>query len=1681
MRFLRARSGRRAMLGGLVLSVALAVDGLTPAAAVAPAAGDEGPVVGAFGVGDGLEAMIDERDGSAGFTLPVAGLALRWDSRVATVDRFALGPGWGLGLSTVDTVGGVRFFPPSGERPFPLDPTQPSGLAGYGVGDLRFDATPGGVLAGRADGVVGEVAYEYTLVELGRTTTYFDASGLPVARVTVHGERADWRWAPGATRPAQLVATVSTEGVITRLDWEREPGAVLVRPAANLPVAAADAADEAGGSGELDESGETDGAAEAGTWRIRLDGGRVVAVDDPLGGRIHVDFDGELWSRTVSPSGAVIEAAWHAYDDRVPRVRTIRTTDAMGGELGVREWRPAGAGLPSGWPQYGGEGELFFSGDPAFRYRTELSDGSTRVRSTYRSLHTLETRELIVSGGSGEHVLRAHAFAYPGGGNGALPDPDALPGNWSRPMSTEITHSDRLGASRVARGEYGVDDLGRTIRELGVDGTLTETEYDHGVPGDPLPPVGLAVRERVTAPDGAIVETRHTLNDERTVVIATETSAGEADARADVEPFTVTARVEYTVERDGFVSEQRVFPAGDATQPPVITRWRKAVDLGRGIRTITETLAAGSGAEATTSTTESLVHGGVVAEIDPLGNRATTTYDVLGRVIEQIDAAGRATTTAHERAGVEGRNAVTITTPDGVARTEELDPIGRTERLTDNLAGGTPTAGHERVVERRAYPDPGLVVVTDAWGATTSARQDALGREVETVTATGATTFTEYDDVANTVTTRVSPTRDPHDAAQVSVERFDASGRSVETSGTRADGRDVPLATARYDGFGRVVATDDGIRSTRIEHDVFGNAVSTDTTGAGEGRYARTIAERRFDGFGASIEKTLRGGPSGDEPVASAGTREFDALGRVSVERDQLDRESRTEYTPDGLVARLVSGSGQIVEHAHDPATRQSVATVTTSPVGDDVRLTIERDPLTDLPRAVFDPADRAGTAIRTSYDGFGNPTEVAYPDGRVIGFGYDEHGRRTRTTDAVGRTTQLDYDEAGRMVRAVQRDGESAGSAVLAEVEQRYDALGRVTELVRGNGVVTAYTYTSLSEIATETTTLGGDIVSAREYDYGPSGLVTERVDRLRDDATGTLSVKTATYEYDAFDRLIRSSTSDGDAEDAPRTIADYELTVGGDIRSERVAETRDAGDATVAREFEYSPLGELLAVTTDGVRAEQEYDAAGNLRLAADGAAFEYDAANRPVAETRAGQRTDSTYWADGSRRARSGDAGSVTFYWDGDELLTENHRGHPLAEGTASYLLGAGRHARTVAPDGGPSRADYFGTDRHGNVTELTDATGRPAVRYAYTDYGRATARAASDDGPDSPAREGLHRNPFQYAGGYADESGHLWLRVRSYDPGSMRFSTMDVADLLNGYHYADLNPIMMADPSGRTSRKDWTDHAAVAGLTTLFFAATVLSAVFTGGWSLSALGVIGVVADVAAMAMSFVRVDLDARSQRLDPVAERALFAGELVATLIGAVGAVHALGSAILGGARAMHRIESKLTHYEPAWLELYQDPKVVLQRWVRDTGAMTEQHVSGIHQLVGAAIDRVEASLTLHLARRNVSLQQQAAIAPISRAAAGNWLTRPLLAPSTVRRVTEQTRRSESTVKALTWHRRRLAEDAEAIEEGIAETIRAGGFWPPPSTVAAAGPGQVHSPAAWTTGPAARGSGHTKF
>jgi RHS repeat-associated protein len=418
--------------------VALALAAVAPAepAMADDAADPTSALVGDFSLGDGLEAMIDERDGALSFTLPAEGLRLGWSSRAAGDDPAGLGAGWGFDLGRVEVDGGVRVRTASG-RVFELDRSHESGLAGYGAHDLVFEAVEGRLPVREGGGE--PVGFRFALHELGGRSTYFGEGGDPVAEIdAVTGRRTDWSWSSAG----RLTGVTSADGVRTELDWQ--PDRLVIRPAASPARAPA--------------------PAPAPTV-VRWAEGGIHSITDPSGGHVDLEYAGGLVTRIAGVTGAITEVTWQRFDDAAPRVDRLRTTDGSGTELSARSWSRCGSELPTGWPARDRGGAL---PDPQASFGTQLSDGRSLVRSSYGALGTLRERRLITSTSSGEREVQAQSFSYPGDAHPGL-DPTALPPAWAEPSSATLRSTDARGGVREVTESFEYDEFGRPV--VGADGT----------------------------------------------------------------------------------------------------------------------------------------------------------------------------------------------------------------------------------------------------------------------------------------------------------------------------------------------------------------------------------------------------------------------------------------------------------------------------------------------------------------------------------------------------------------------------------------------------------------------------------------------------------------------------------------------------------------------------------------------------------------------------------------------------------------------------------------------------------------------------------------------------------------------------------------------------------------------------------------------------------------------------------------------------------------------------------------------------------------------------------------------------------------------------------------------------------------------------------------------------------
>ncbi|MGI9331574.1 MAG: DUF6531 domain-containing protein, partial [Gammaproteobacteria bacterium] len=695
-------------------------------------------------------------------------------------------------------------------------------------------------------------------------------------------------------------------------------------------------------------------------------------------------------------------------------------------------------------------------------------------------------------------------------------------------------------------------------------------------------------------------------------------------------------------------------------------------------------------------------------------------YDEAGDLIEAVDAAGHAETyTYHHhlitarklRSGLtygfewdgQDKNARCVRSfgERGVYDTRfDYDVERRITRVTDGRGfvivyhydtNGRVTREQDRQggVTRTTYTAAGKVAsLTGPNGATTRYRYDTRDRLVQVIDPTGASHELRYD-------TRDNPVRLSDPLGQAWGRHYDARGNLIlaadplgNESRYRYNARGLPTTltdplghtrTLTWDAHGRLAAATDarGLVSTYTYNDQ--DLIETVTVGDGEPtRYT-------YDAMGRPLTVT--------DPAGNTSWLAYDEEGRLTRHVDPSGRKTEYRYAP-GLsqVIERIDPDGTRFAYEYD-AERNLTALINQN--GE--RYTLEYDGAERLTREVgFDGReqryyyDTSGFLIEhedapgvdgerhfTTFkrDPLGRLLEKRSSDGQVSTFAYDPLGRVTRADNAV-RNLAFTYDPCGRL------EQEHQDERIIAH---RYDALGRRIASALPEGERVEYRYDeeggfreleldgeSLTRI--ERDTLGRTIAQRQgvldtEYDYDPAGrlarqrTVAERartplIDcRYRYDATGNLThiadlKGTTHFTYDPLDRItaVTGVTAETFAFDPAGNLLDTTApAAGGYVKGNRLLIHGDA-------KFEYDPAGNLI----------RETSGRGGWRITE----YRYDHQNQLTEVIRDGQHVVFEYDALGRRTKKSSPAGETRFYWNGDQLLSEQSDWH-----SKSYLHAPG----------------------------------------------------------------------------------------------------------------------------------------------------------------------------------------------------------------------------------------------------------------------------------------------------------------------------------------------------------------------------------------------------------------------
>ena len=389
--------------------------------------------------------------------------------------------------------------------------------------------------------------------------------------------------------------------------------------------------------------------------------------------------------------------------------------------------------------------------------------------------------------------------------------------------------------------------------------------------------------------------------------------------------------------------------------------------------------------------------------------------------------------------------------------------------------------------------------------------------------------------------------------------------------------------------------------------------------------------------------------------------------------------------------------------------------------------------------------------------------TSETSPDGVTTAYAYGPGGHRTSVaveSDATTAATYYAYDPRGGGAGPAGRM-ETAESSACGTAYYTYDANGRVSRKVLGNGCFTYFAYDPRgggAGAAGRTSEIlnckpAGDPLCYFEYGYdlpAPTRLrqgfggqelrqagAASRITLIRRENGDTIY-----YGYDAADRLTSETWRAPGGETLYAFAWDYDAMGNRTYQSE-IGVNGGTQESPVETYYAYNAANELThahALPADSY-TYYAYDSRGNCLTAhslSEGTQyFTYDSRDLVT----------SIRYRDGSAQYFAYDAlmrmtslvdtldGSTTYYtWDKNSLnllqerdataavIADYSHGHVEIEGSGSPVA-----ARKTAS--GATYYQYPGYNGHGDTMVLTNAAGEVVARYAYNAWGQLLAETAS----------------------------------------------------------------------------------------------------------------------------------------------------------------------------------------------------------------------------------------------------------------------------------------------------------------------------------------------------------------
>ena len=397
-----------------------------------------------------------------------------------------------------------------------------------------------------------------------------------------------------------------------------------------------------------------------------------------------------------------------------------------------------------------------------------------------------------------------------------------------------------------------------------------------------------------------------------------------------------------------------------------------------------------------------------------------------------------------------------------------------------------------------------------------------------------------------------------------------------------------------------------------------------------------------------------------------------------------------------------------------------------------------------------------------------------------VKNYTYDSKGNKSTFSVKAGEDTKLslsyEYDGSSRLISVKDSEGNRA-------VSYAYDTEGSLSERQAANGLKTTYGYDYQNRLTSMTNETGKGVVSKYSSTYLKNGQKAEEVSTVMD-KNGKSTKKTAAYTYDMLGRITRetktgrediSYTYDANNNRKQMTIGNkttaYQYNKNDELlRTDTLHTDTEKNDVVIYKNDKNG--NQLATVNRSEIPAEAkdtsyiDVDVTLGDNQLNDNVVNHYNALNQLTETLTKNYKVSFTYDAEGLRTSKTVNGKKTVFIWDGNQLVMELSESGIVKK---RYIRGNDLVYVDKEADKDSGKFEdkqYYVTDSHGNVVQLTNVDGKIIKTYEYDSFGNEVNLDKKDE------------NPFRYCGEYYDkETEEIYLRARYYQPTVGRFLTRD----------------------------------------------------------------------------------------------------------------------------------------------------------------------------------------------------------------------------------------------------------------------------------------------------------------